>query len=50
MFNTTQTVHPYKLGDTGSEQEVIEVLPVKEPLSVPAEPATPVVEPEPVGA
>lgn len=48
MFNTTQTVHPYKLGDTG-EKETIEVVPAEEPLTVP-EPNVVPAEPEPVPA
>lgn len=48
MFNTTQTAHPYKLGDT-EENETIEVLPAEEPLTVPTPEVAPA-QPEPVPA
>jgi len=48
MINTTQTAHPYKLGDT-EENETIEVLPAEEPLSVPTPEVAPA-QPEPVPA
>ncbi|MDF2915942.1 MAG: hypothetical protein K0S70_159 [Microbacterium sp.] len=48
MLNTTQPVHPYKLGET-EENETIEVLPAEEPLSVPTPEVVPA-QPEPVPA
>lgn len=50
MLNTTQTVRPYKLGDTGEETstEIIEIVPPAE-VPAPAEPS-PVVEPQPIPA
>lgn len=48
LRNTTGRHHAPTMGDTGVEQEVIEILPLESPMPAPAEPVP--AEPVPSGA